>query len=163
MVLQEMGWSEAIILVLQDADEPLHYQEIARLIGERGLRELSGATPVATVRGQLSQMTSPGNRYHDSRIQRISRGVYQFVDPTSLSHVGGEPEQFDDDDDIDEESESGPRVVGVPAFGLFWEKEKVNWGRGSSGILGRQAVGSKAIDFSDQQGVYILHKDRSVV
>ena len=161
MVVQEMPWSAAIVLILEDAGEPLHYQEIARLIGERELRTLSGTTPVATVRGLLSQMTSEGNRVYDARIQRSARGVYEFVDPAQPVEV--EDDRDDIDDTIEEQAGVGPRIVGVPAFGLYWEKEKVNWGRGSSGILGRQAVGSNAVDFSEQRGVYLLHKERSIV
>ena len=165
MTNQELGWSDAIVTVLQDAGEPLHYQRITALIGERGLRTLTGANPVDSVRGFLSQMTTKGNRNYDGRIRRVARGVYEFVDPTSPVTEPREDEDIEDElDTIDEgQSTADSRIVRVPAFGLYWEKEKVNWGRGGSGILGRQAAGAKEVDFSDQQGVYLLHKDRSVV
>ena len=167
MTSREMDWQEAIITVLQDAGEPLHYQRITELIGERGLRKLSGATPANSVVGYLSRMTTEGNLIYDERIQRVARGVYVFADPTNPAP---EPQQDEDVADTEEfdtidegQSATASQIVSVPAFGLYWEKAKVNWGRGSSGILGRQAAGSEEIDFSEQHGVYLLHKDRSVV
>ena len=161
MTIPEMSWQDAIATVLQDSGEPLNYQRITTLIDERQLRSLSGSTPVATVRGQLSQMTTEGTRLYDPRIQRFARGIYVFVDPSDPDDTQEELQDFDDA--IDESTEKGARITGVPAFGLYWEKEKVNWGRGTSGILGRQTSGSQQVDFSEQHGVYILHKDRSVV
>ncbi len=45
MTTRETGWQEAIITVLQDTDGPLKYDAITQIIGERGLRALTGATP----------------------------------------------------------------------------------------------------------------------
>lgn len=167
MTPQEMDWQEAIITVLQDAGEPLHYQRITELIGERGLRKLSGATPANSVGGYLSRMTTKGNPIYDERIQRVARGVYLFADP---ANPAPEPQQDEDVADTDEfdaidegQGTTASQIVRVPAFGLYWEKSKVRWGRNSRGILGRQAAGSEAVDFSEQYGVYLLHKDRSVV
>lgn len=163
MTSPEMSWQDAIATVLQDSGEPLHYQRITELIDERGLRSLSGSTPVATVRGLLSQMTTQGSRSYDERIQRFTRGVYVYLDPTDPDPSNVQEDSGESSDLIDDQSDESSGITGVPAFGLYWEKEKVNWGRGSSGILGRQTTGSQRVDFSDQQGVYILHKDRAVV
>ena len=165
MVSREMGWQEAIVAVLQDAGEPLHYQRITELIGERRLRALTGANPVDSVRGFLSQMTTRSHRSYDGKIQRVARGVYEFGDPASPMTVPQEDvDELDYKDAINEEpSETGTRIVGVPAFGLYWEKDKINWGKGSSGILGRQTADSKEVDFSEQHSVYLLHKERLVI
>ena len=161
MASRAMDWREAIITVLQDAGHPLHYQTITGLIGDLGLRELSGATPATTVSSHLGSMMNPEHSMFDRRIKKISRGVFEFVEPSDTTP---EPEPEPEVDEIDEELiESGDRIIGVPAYGLYWEKDKVNWGRGSSGILGRQAAGSDPVDFSGQHGVYLLHKDQSVI
>ena len=161
MTSQAMDWDAAIVKVLQDAGQPLHYQTITGLIGELGLRELSGATPATTVSSRLGTMINPEHGRFDRRIRKTSRGVFEFVDPSDTTP---EPEPEQEIDESDEAViESSDRIIGVPAYGLYWEKDKVNWGRGSSGILGRQAAGSSPVDFSGQHGVYLLHKDRAVI
>ena len=63
-------WQEAIIEVLDKAEEPLDYNEITRLIGEKELRSLSGATPANTVNSNLTSLTE------ERRVERIERGLY---------------------------------------------------------------------------------------
>ena len=91
---QEMDWQKAIITVLEDKGEPL---QVTELIGERGLRTLSGANPVDSVRGFLSQMTNKNHKSFKDQIQRVTRGVYMFVDPASPM-----PDPQQDIDDIDD-------------------------------------------------------------
>ena len=152
---REMGWQEAIMAVLQDADGPLKYDAITHIIGERGLRILTGATPATTVNSYLSSMTNPSHQWYDGRVQKVGRGVYQLAVPDDLEQ---EPEEDDIDDGELDESQN--RIVGVPAFGLYWDKDKVHWNSGQ--ILGRQTPESNPVNFADQQGVYLLHKDRSI-
>ena len=152
---QEMDWQKAIITVLEDKGEPL---QVTELIGERGLRTLSGANPANSVNGFLSQMTNKNHKSFKDQIQRVTRGVYMFVDPASPM-----PDPQQDIDDIDDaETEQDEKKI-VPAYGLYWERDKVNWGKGSKGILGRQTPDSNEVDFSEQHGVYLLHNDRSVI
>ena len=155
MTSQEMDWQKAIITVLEDKGEPL---QVTELIGERGLRTLSGANPANSVNGFLSQMTNKNHKSFKDQIQRVTRGVYMFVDPASPM-----PDPQQDIDDIDDaETEQDEKKI-VPAYGLYWERDKVNWGKGSKGILGRQTPDSNEVDFSEQHGVYLLHNDRSVI
>ena len=154
MTTRETGWQEAIVAVLEDADGPLKYDAITQIIGERGLRTLTGATPADTVNAYLSQMIRPGHQWHDSRIRKVGRGIFELV--TSGGDILTEEPETDDDD----QSGNPNRIVGVPAFGLYWEKDKVRWNSGE--ILGRQTHNSSIVNFAAQQGVYILHKERSV-
>lgn len=154
---REMGWQEAIITVLQDADGPLKYDAITQAIGERGIRTLTGATPAFTVNAYLSNMTNPDHQWYDGRIQKVGRGVFQLAtldDPFPMA------EREEDDTDDDEPGEHQNRIIGVPAFGLYWEKDKVGWNSGQ--ILGRQTHNASSVNFADQQGVYLLHKDREI-
>ena len=154
---REAGWQEAIIAVLQDAGGPMRYDAITQIIGERGLRTLTGATPATTVNAYLSNMVNPDHAWYDSRVLKVGRGVFQFDAPDPLS---AEVDQEDAGLDYEEPGEHPNQIVGVPAFGLYWEKEKVGWNSGE--ILGRQTHDSTPVNFADQQGIYLLHKDRSV-
>lgn len=154
---QEIGWQEAIVAVLTAVDGPLKYDAITQLIEERGLRTLTGATPANTVNAYLNGMTKSGHQWYDSRVSKVGRGIYQLA-AADDDVLAEEPEIYDLDEE--EQTENSNRIVGVPAFGLYWEKDKVRWNSGQ--ILGRQTHNSSTVNFADQQGVYILHKDRSV-
>ena len=73
MTSSEMTWQEAIIKVLEDAEEPLDYNKITRLIGEQGLRSLSGATPASTVSSNLSSLAS------ERKVAIIEKGLYALT------------------------------------------------------------------------------------
>ena len=86
---RETGWRDVITAVLQDAEGPLKYDAITRIIGAHGLRTLTGADPAGTVRGYLSHMTNPDHQWYDSRIQRLDGGFFQFEVP---DYLASEPE-----------------------------------------------------------------------
>ena len=158
MTTRETGWQEAIITVLQDTDGPLKYDAITQIIGERGLRSLTGATPANTVNSYLNGMTNPSHQWYDSRVEKVGRGVYQLATADDAI-PSDEPEE---DDILEEEETAGSsnQIVRVAAFGLYWEKAKVKWN--ASQLLGRPPGATAAVNFADQQGIYILHQDRSV-
>lgn len=156
MASENMTWQDAIIAVLKHSAQPLHYQRITELIGERGLRALSGATPSANVRASLLSLIDAEGGSQDERIRRVARGVYEFVSTDEDIDTESSEEQ-----DIEEVEKPGD-PIGVPAFGLYWEKDKVKWG-GKREILGRQTREADTVNFADQQGVYLLHKNRAVV
>ncbi len=155
MASDDITWQEAITRVLEDSYQPLHYQRITEMIGARGLRALSGATPSATVRACLLSMVDPEANSYDNRIRRVTRGVYEFV-----STKEDEQPVVREREDI-EEDEQTEDSIGVPAFGLYWERQKVNWKKRK--MLGRQTRDAASVNFAEQRGVYLLHKDRSVV
>ena len=162
MAAQGMSWEDAILAVLQDTGQPLNYQEITELIGERGLRTLTGAIPANIVNRSLSALTREG------KVRRTARGVFQIVDPQNpLPDAQEELSGIDDEEELLEHDssslESGVQKFRVAAYGLYWERERVKFGRGSGGVLGRQGAGSDPVDFSNQQGVYFLHQNRNVV
>ena len=152
MASSNLSWQKAIFQVLEDAGEPLHYQEITNRIGQQSLYDFSNsATPAATVRSNLSRMVKPGDSIHDDRIRRIAPGIYYL----------GEFSLDDDDQEADEGQTDVERSALVPAYGLFWDKDYVSWKSGK--ILGRQIADAESVNFADQQGVYLLHRDNSVV
>ena len=156
-MVSELSWQDAIIKVLKEAEEPLHSNRIAALVEARGLRNFSNsATPERTANRELNRMA----RDDETPIVRIESGVFLYIDPDAPD---SEVQKIEDDDQVDDQPTEDPGArVQVSAFGLLWEKSNVNWGRGCK-ILGRQVRGAAPIDFSEQQGVYILHKGNSIV
>jgi len=53
-VMAEIGWRDAIIQVLRNSSEPMHYADIAEKIAEQALRSDFGATPASTVNAIIS-------------------------------------------------------------------------------------------------------------
>lgn len=107
-----------------------------------------------TVNSRLNSMLKPNDPLFDDRIRRTGKGTFEFLNPDSA-----QPEKEPTIDD--EEQDHDPNnIAGVPAYGLFWEKDQVNWNSGK--ILGRKKETSPLVNFADQQGVYLLHNGQSV-
>ncbi len=142
-------WDEAILIVLQDAGESLHYAEIANRILGRKLKTSIGATPAASVAATLSLAIGTEN----SVFQKVGRGMYalrsDLVEPVPTETP---PEE------IGQDSETGA----LRAFGMYWTRDSVIW-NGKTRLLGRQAINSAPVDFAEQFGIYLLHdRDRVV-
>ena len=155
--MAEMTWEEAVLLVLKEENRPMHCDDIAKIILDRGLKTTVGKTPNYTVAGEISKLRSGG-----MKIVKTEPGVYWLPDET------GTPVP-DIPSDVQEELDStdATQNLAVAAYGLHWERSKVDWRAGR--ILGYDpgfdinAAPEKAINFADQQGVYLLHNWQSVV
>lgn len=147
---REAGWQEVTMTVLESADEPLHYTEITRLIGERGLRALTGANPAYTVRSALSALEN------DQRVVRAGRGLFAL--PTVAQSVQQEVDAAEADAEAAAES---PDRLTVKAYGLYWDRRLVDWSQ--SQLWGQQTADSKPVNFADQDGIYTLHKGSEIV
>ncbi len=71
-----MNYLEAAIRVLAEANEPLHYAEIARRAIVRGFIEPRGKTPEATMGSRLYVDT----KREDTRLKRASRGYFGLAE-----------------------------------------------------------------------------------
>lgn len=149
----DMGWREAIIKVLEQVNAPMHYTEIAKQVYEQKLRSEPTATPNDTVAAALA--ASFKNEGQDSPFVRTSRGYYALRTAQHEMPALAEKEL--------EETESSESTGVINAFGMFWERSKVYWGPQQPSILGQQQIGSKAIDFAEQKGVYLLHDAQGVL
>jgi hypothetical protein len=69
--MPDLGWRDAILRVLNEAAEPMHYTAIAEAIATQGLRSELGATPATSVASIIS--TSLQNDGRDSPFVRVSR------------------------------------------------------------------------------------------
>lgn len=50
----------------------------------------------------------------------------------------------------------------ITSFGMFWRKEFIEW-NSMPKLLGMQQIGSKAVDFCKQLGIYLLYDGREVI
>jgi hypothetical protein len=147
---KELSWEEAIQTVLQRADGPLHYADIAEWISSKRLKQKIGANPAATVASVLSRSLTD----ESSPFQRIRKGEY------ALKHklVSAATPRASDVDPDQEPAEAGA----LRAFGMFWQRSLVNWG-GKPKLLGRQQLGASEVNFNEQVGVYLLHDRERVI
>ena len=52
--MPNLSWKDAIVKVLQDSPEAMHYADIAEAIAKQNLRSDFGATPAATLNAVIS-------------------------------------------------------------------------------------------------------------
>ncbi len=45
----------------------------------------------------------------------------------------------------------------IQSYGLFWDRDKVDWSKNKAKLLGRLKVKDKAVDFRNQAGIYALY------
>jgi hypothetical protein len=141
------SWKDAVLTVLGDAKEALHYTDIADAIVERRLRDDVGATPAATVSSTVTlSIQKDGD---NSPFMRVGKGYVALKPPKGKSP----PPPPDTPED-----EAGL----INAFGMYWRRDKVLW-TSSPKLLGQQQPGATTVDFSAERGVYLLHDGRSVV
>ena len=154
MAMAEMSWERAILLILGEENRPFHYSEIAEIILSRGLKTTIGKTPHFTVAGEISRLRSGGMQ----NIIKTAPGFYW------LQRGTGAPAQ-DIISDVEEELDptDATKYLSVAAYGLHWERSKVNWSAGHIWGYDINPDPEQAIDFADQQGVYLLHNWQSVV
>jgi len=151
-----MPWRRAILKVLSEAREPLHYSEIAQRILDNGLRQQGGATPAATVAATISM-------YMQNDVVRVDRGVYALAANSSPSEVDS-TEIAASEHQSTEASDSGVVDTGfLNAFGMFWRREEVDWDQRGQVLLGAQLKAAQSINFADQVGVYILYSGDRVI
>ncbi|MDQ6631361.1 MAG: HTH domain-containing protein [Verrucomicrobiota bacterium] len=146
--MSEQSWKSAIITILTESKEPLHYHEITERILTRGLKTTSGATPDATVNAQIAASIK-----HDgtaSPFLRVAKGIF------TLRPNGALPPQLITEPEVETSADV------IRAFGIHWQREHVVWRR-QPRLYGRQQVAAKSVDFSGQRGVYVLSDHHTVV
>lgn len=145
--MSEMTWHDAIVEVLREANEPMHYTEIADAIAERGLKKDLGPVPARSVSATIAAMLNDD-------VIRVKRGYYALpVAEHALPIL---------QDGVETEAEA-PDVGFINAFGMYWERDQVVWNNKSGRMLGQQASGSSPVNFWNQRGVYLLYDGHEVV
>jgi hypothetical protein len=149
--MAEKSWKEAIITVLSESKEPVHYTDITERILTRGLKTTSGATPVATVNAHMAASIK-----HDgaaSPFIRVARGMFTL----RAANGAATPQRV-----VEPEPETETSADVIRAFGIYWQREHVVWRR-QPRVYGRQQVAAKSVDFGSQRGVYVLADHHTVV
>lgn len=145
--MAEQSWKNAIIAVLTDSKQPLHYREITERILAGGLKTTDGATPDATVGAIITVSIK-----HDgsaSPFIKVGKGIFALRNQTV------EQASF-----VEAEADGTDEVI--RAFGMYWQRELVVWRRQPK-LFGRQQVGSKGVDFSEQRGIYVLYDHHTAI
>lgn len=150
--MSELGWKEAILQVLGNSPEAMHYNDIAEEIETQGLRQSLGATPASTVNAYIS--TSINSDGDNSPYIRVDKGVYWLrtklsAKPNQGQRVGLAPGEA-----------AGTGLIN--AFGMYWARSLVLW-NSTPKLFGQQQAASTSVDFCNQKGVYLLHDGRAVV
>ncbi|HVX83980.1 MAG TPA: HTH domain-containing protein [Phycisphaerae bacterium] len=153
---RELTWHEAIEKVLSSSKTPLHYREITDRIMARSMRKTMGATPAATVNGQIAE--SIKHKGDASPYVRVAKGTFALrKTPAGSSSIALKltPEVTDADDDE-------PQYDIITSFGMFWKRGAIDW-KLSPKIWGMQEIGAIPVDFCKQLGIYLLYDGREVI
>ena len=151
MSTQNLPWREAVLKVLRDSGEPLHYTEVERRIMVQELRPKianSQATTNSTLRELMS--SAGGN------------GVREIYNQKGVYGLASVAEDINAKLRREEAEAGGSGIIKIEAFGLFWRRDLVNWETGHE-LPGQQSRDSTIVDFADQDGVYFLHDGRDVM
>ena len=154
--MADLTWLQAIEKVLRDAaPEALHTGKIASQIINGGLKKVAGATPGATVSATLGEAIR--KQGPQSLYEKVGPGRYRLRQSTSM------PKSSDVDET--EADETGHIVT---AFGVYWEREAVDWKArprlyGEFQTDGVSKTAMTRVDFAGQHGLYLLHDVREVI
>ena len=153
----DMPWNEAIIKVLKESDSAMRYTDIAEKVVEDKLRESVGATPAATVNAYIT--SSIKKDATNSPFIKVGKGEYFLREKIDIPEViDGETNENLTKEDTEEKSHNSI----IQAFGMFWQRNMINWTR-SPNLLGKQQIGADSVNFSNQLGVYLLYDGRDVI
>jgi hypothetical protein len=145
----DLGWREAIIHVMRQHKEPMHYVDIAEELLEQKLRSKVGANPYNQVNVAISDNIK--KRGNDASFVKVGPGLYMLRESEkndSLVEVVSDTEE--------------PSTCAIKALGMYWRRDYVIW-NSKPRILGVQTQNSKPVDFSEQNGIYILYdRDRPI-
>ena len=152
----EITWEDAVLQILKESTEPMYYGDITDVILRRGLKTTVGKTPNFTVAGVISKLRSDVCNGID--IIKTQPGVFYLRRESSVS---SDDTSAETDDELD--ATDAPQNLAVAAYGLHWERDKVDWS--AHRLLGYDIdpAPDQVIDFANQQGVYLLHSWQSVV
>ena len=153
MARKDMTWIEAIVKVLEDSSEPLHYTQIAEEIARKDLRKKVGATPARTVNGVLTDTIKRGG--DSSPFIKIIKGIY------ALRKQGDSDGGSILPNSLQKPMQEEPNPI-LTSFGMFWKRIDIKW-KSTPQLLGAQEIGAIPVDFCEQRGLYLLYDGREVI
>jgi hypothetical protein len=158
-IKNNLSWREAIIEVLKTSNKPMSSADIVAAIKERGLRNVTGDTPEATVGAQIySSIKRDGE---SSPFVQIAPNEFGFKQPSKAAGGVLQPNGGIIPKDDEEEPKKASGVI--RAFGMYWKRDSIEW-KTSPRILGRISdKAAEVVDFCNQRGVYFLHDGSEVI
>jgi len=157
--MKNKSWMEAIIEVLNSSKKEMHYEEIAEEIIKRKLRNKVGATPASSVNKYInSNLNEFKNK---SLFEKVERGIYKLR--KNLELTPKEKQDMVKNENISPQFNVSDETFGlIKSFGVYWEREDVAWNANVK-LLGTQTSNSKPVNFSNQNGLYILYDGRTCI
>lgn len=152
----ELSWQDAIVKVLEESLEPMHYHDIAQAVIDKGFRVNVGAIPANTVASVLSKSLR-------DRVIRVGGGRYTIPGGTSGHYRPVVEVTPPAEGDLDPAAGETEEMGLINAFGMFWRRSEVDWRSRTPRLLGVQQSGSQQVDFATQAGVYLLYDGNRVV
>src|SRR3989339_1926958 len=155
-----LPWEEAIRKVLEEAEFPMHYEEITKRIIELKFRSSLGPPPASTVNARI---TFSIKKYGDSSpytrvLSETGRGFYSLRNKPERTNVPGQ-KKTGPPVPVDE-----PLEIIIQAFGMYWKRDQIDWeGKNSCKILGNQKNADVQVDCGKQKGIYLLYDGREVI
>lgn len=154
----DLPWYEAIVKVLKESESAMRYTDIAEKVVAEELRQSVGATPAATVNAYIT--SSIKKEGANSPFIKVGKGEYFLREKINsqepIQEVKNDITTNEEADEIQEYNSI------IHAFGMFWQRDMINWTR-SPNLLGKQQIGADSVNFSNQLGVYLLYDGRDVI
>ena len=152
-----MKWLDAIIEVLREAEEPMHYVEITEKIIKQGKRTEVGATPANSVAAAISRNLDI--------FEKTDAGKYALRSTFDYAKWKGEDKTTEKEEtaSIDTEITKESRKTIIKAFGKHWQRDKVDWSKTDPSLWGRQSPKSQFVDFKAMRGIYMLFDNNELI
>ena len=148
MTDKKKTWKEAVLFVLKEAGQSLHYTEVSDRIVQQKLTKSVGAKPANQVSVSLHQLIK------DDCVVKVARGIFALPKIVDQEMQSREEEEAAVAQDI--------KRLQVNAYGLYWNRAVVDWQSSDKGQLLGQA-GGNPVNFADQDAIYLLHHGNEVV
>lgn len=155
-------WKKAVMKVLEQADGAMDYKDIADKIVSKKIKKKVGANPRVSVNNAIR--LSLKNEGDKSPFEWVGTGLYRLRPDSDVPIVtpsDNEPVDSTVNKNNDDDNEITDTSI-VHAFGMYWQREKVNW-KPKPKLYGAQQAGTLKVDFSTQQGIYLLHDNIEVI
>ena len=151
-----MKWLDAIIEVLREAKEPMHYVDITEKIIKQGKRTEVGATPANSVCAIINKNTDI--------FVKADTGKYALCSTFDYAKWKGEDTTTENEEEasIDTEITKESQKTIIKAFGKYWKRDKIEWTKTEPSLFGRQTSKSQPVDFKTVRGVYMLLNDNQL-
>lgn len=154
------SWKNSIIKVLEQgkANAAMDYKDIADKIVSRKIKTKVGATPSSSVNSAIrNSIRDDGEK---SPFEWVGTGLYRLrPESETTESISARAIPSLPPEEVIEENNSKSIIH---AFGMFWQREKVNW-KNNPKLFGIQQTGTTQVDFSAQNGIYLLHDNTEVV